>query len=118
MKNKIKKNRQAQLYNLLNETEVLDEKDRLFWLENLSNLNRLEQEKLWEIISQANQELQKEMEGHTRRLSEITTKYELKLKFFSEKNSAHLTQSKLQANFNEPVHDTELLTALHEAGEL
>jgi hypothetical protein len=62
------------LYNLLSDAEVISDAERVFWLENFSNLLESAQNQLAKIIQHGEHELQKERDDHMNRMAEISTK--------------------------------------------
>ncbi|MCF7856837.1 hypothetical protein K9N08_04880 [Candidatus Gracilibacteria bacterium] len=86
MKTKNKKSDAKKLYNLLSDAEVISDGERMFWLENFSNLSEAAQIQLAETIKAGEKELRSEHDAHFARIAEIDTKVVAQLQTMAKAN--------------------------------
>ncbi|MFH0833790.1 MAG: hypothetical protein V2A63_00155 [Patescibacteria group bacterium] len=112
---KTKKSEAKKLYNLLSDSEVISDGERMFWLENFENLSESAKSELTEILHSGEKEMQKEADAHAARLAEIDAKVVAQLQKVAKINN-------LKPSAGEPdeeeYDEEEIIHALQQAGEL
>jgi hypothetical protein len=113
MKTKNKKSDAKKLYNLLSDAEVISDGERMFWLENFSNLAESAQAQLTEIIKAGEKELRLEHDAHFARVAEIDTKVVAQLQTMAKSNGLKASAGDDNEG-NEDLDVDEILQAVHQ----
>jgi hypothetical protein len=113
MKIKNKKSDAKKLYNLLSDAEVISDGERMFWLENFSNLVESAQTQLAEIIKAGEKELRSEHDAHFARVAEIDTKVVARLQAMAKANGLKASAGDDDA-VNEDLDVDKILQEVHQ----
>ena len=120
VKTKTKKTEQKklskQLYNLLSDTEVISDGERIFWLENYPCLSSEKQDELAQVIISNEKELRHENDAHMNRVAEIDTKCLSQLQKFARANGVKAFVGD-DDNLDDYDED-EIIKTLQQEGEL
>jgi hypothetical protein len=103
------------LYNLLSDAEVISDGERMFWLDNFSNISESAQLQLVEIVNNGERELQKEKDAHQARVAEIDTKCVAQLQ---EMAAASGLKASAGEDSDADYDEDEIIKTLKQAGEL
>ena len=114
MTTKTKKSEAKKLYNLLSDSEVISDGERMFWLENFENLSESAKTELTEILRTGEKEMQKEADAHAARLAEIDSKVVAHLQKIAKTNNLKPSAGEPEEEYDED----EIIRTLQQAGEL